>query len=372
MKYYLIAGEASGDLHGSNLLRELKKLDPDAHVRAWGGELIQEQGAHIVKHYRDLAFMGFAEVVMNLRTILRNISFCKEDILKFRPDAIILVDYPGFNLRIAEFAHENKIKVFYYISPQVWAWKQSRVKKIRQVVDKMMVILPFEKDFYKKFDYEVDFVGHPLLDAIEQQKEKLLAVNSWKKKAGLSEKPLIGLLPGSRTQEISNILPLMLTVVDKLPEYQFAIAAAPSQPLTYYKSLIGDKNIPVIADETYSLLSASEAALVTSGTATLETALLNIPEVVCYKGGKISYHIAKRIVDIKYISLVNLIMDREVVKELIQDDLNEETIFAELKKVLTPEHRSKLLADYSELRTKLGGSGASEKAARIIFENMEK
>ena len=371
MKYYLIAGEASGDLHASNLLRELKKLDSHMNVRAWGGELLQEQGAVIVKHYRELAFMGFAEVIMNLRTILRNISFCKEDILKFKPDAIILVDYPGFNLRIAEFAHENSIKVFYYISPQVWAWKQSRVKKIRKVVDKMLVILPFEKDFYKKFDYEVDFVGHPLLDAIEQQKEKLQAVNSWKKKFGLSEKPMIALLPGSRTQEISKILPLMLTVVDKLPDYQFTIAAAPSQPLSFYVTLTGDKDIKVIPDETYSLLSASEAALVTSGTATLETALLNIPEVVCYKGGKISYQIAKRIVDIKYISLVNLIMDKEVVKELIQDELNEENIFLELKNLLTAEHRNKLFSDYAELRMKLGGSGASEKAARIIFSNMK-
>jgi len=370
MKYYLIAGEASGDLHASNLIRELRKLDPAVNVRAWGGELLQEQGAEIVKHYRDLAFMGFAEVIMNLRTIMRNIEFCKEDILKFKPDAIILVDYPGFNLRIAEFAHQNKIKVFYYISPQVWAWKKSRVKKIRKVVDKMMVILPFEKDFYKTYDYDVDFVGHPLLDAIEQQKEKLQAVSSWKAKFSLSEKPMIALLPGSRTQEIKKILPLMLTAVDKLPDYQFVIAAAPSQPLDFYKSLIGARDIKVIPDETYSLLSASEAALVTSGTATLETALLNIPEVVCYKGGKVSYHIAKRIVDIKYISLVNLIMDKEVVKELIQDDLNEQTIFIELKKILSPEHRINLLADYAELRKKLGGSGASAKAAKIIQDFM--
>ncbi len=368
MKYYLIAGEASGDLHASNLLRELRKLDPQVNVRAWGGELLQEQGAEIVKHYRDLAFMGFAEVIMNLKTIMRNIDFCKEDILKFKPDAIILVDYPGFNLRIAEFAHQHKIKVIYYISPQVWAWKQSRVTKIRKVVDKMMVILPFEKDFYKKFEYEVDFVGHPLLDAIEQQKEKLKAVSSWKAKFGLSEKPMIALLPGSRTQEIKKILPLMLTAVDKLPEYQFVIAAAPSQPLSFYKSLTGTRDIKIIPDETYSLLSVSEAALVTSGTATLETALLNIPEVVCYKGGKVSYHIAKRIINIKYISLVNLIMDKEVVKELIQDELNEQTIFSELKKILTPEYRKNLLADYSELRKKLGGSGASAKAAKIIYD----
>lgn len=366
MKYYLIAGEASGDLHASNLLRELRKLDTLAQVRAWGGELLQEQGAEIVKHYRDLAFMGFTEVIMNLRTIFRNIKFCKEDILKFKPDAIILVDYPGFNLRIAEFAHENNIKVYYYISPQVWAWKQSRVKKIRKVVDKMMVILPFEKDFYKKFDFEVDFVGHPLLDAIEQQKEKFQAKEEWKKKFNLKSAPIIALLPGSRTQEIIKILPLMLTVVDKLPEYQFVIAAAPSQPMSFYQGLIGTMDIKIVADETYSLLSASEAALVTSGTATLETALLNIPEVVCYKGGKISYNIAKRIVDVKYISLVNLVMDREVVKELIQDELNENSIFVELQKILTTEFRKQLFADYSELKLKLGGSGASKKAAQLI------
>lgn len=368
MKYYLIAGEASGDLHASNLVRELKKLDGNAVIRAWGGDLLEAQGAEVVKHYRDLAFMGFAEVIMNLRTIMRNIDFCKQDILKFKPDAIILVDYPGFNLRIAEFAHQHQIKVIYYISPQVWAWKKSRVKKIRKVVDKMMVILPFEKDFYKSFGYEVDFVGHPLLDAIEQQKEKLSAVSSWKTKFGLSEKPMIALLPGSRTQEIKKILPLMLTAVDKFPAYQFVIAAAPSQPISFYQSLTTSGDIKIISGETYSLLSASEAALVTSGTATLETALLNIPEVVCYKGGKVSYHIAKRIVDIKYISLVNLIMDKEVVKELIQDELNEQTIFAELTKVLSSEHRKNLFSDYEELRNKLGGSGASSKAARIIYD----
>ena len=370
MKYYLIAGEASGDLHASNLLKELRKLDPIANVRAWGGDLLQEQGAEIVKHYRDLAFMGFAEVIMNLRTIIRNINFCKEDILKYKPDAIILVDYPGFNLRIAEFAHEHKIKVFYYISPQVWAWKQSRVKKIRKVVDKMMVILPFEKDFYKKFDYQVDFVGHPLLDAIEQQKTNLMTSDSWKEKFGLTEKPIIALLPGSRTQEISKILPLMLSAVDKFPNHQFVIAAAPSQPLSFYNSLLDGKNVKVIPGETYSLLSSSQAALVTSGTATLETALLNIPEVVCYKGGKISYHIAKRIIDIEYISLVNLIMGKEVVKELIQDELNEESIFTELTKILSEKQRTIILKDYEELRKKLGGSGASKRAAELIFNGL--
>ena len=370
MKYYIIAGEASGDLHASNLLKELKKLDTKAEIRAWGGDLMREQGAEIVKHYRDLAFMGFSEVIMNLRTIVKNISFCKEDILNFKPDAIIFVDYPGFNLRIAEFAHEQKIKTFYYISPQVWAWKQSRVKKIKKVVDLMMVILPFEKDFYKKFDYNVHFVGHPLLDAIEQQKEILLAGNDWKKRNEMEEKPLIALLPGSRTQEISKILPLMLTAIDKFPSYQFAIAAAPSQPVEFYKSFLGNRQVKIISGETYSLLSSSDAALVTSGTATLETALLNIPEVVCYKGGKISYHIARRIVDIKYISLVNLIMDKEVVKELIQDDLNEKTIFDELQKILSEEYRKNLFSDYAELRQKLGGSGASMNAARLVFDNM--
>jgi lipid-A-disaccharide synthase len=370
MKYYVIAGEASGDLHASNLIKEIRLHDHNADVRAWGGDLLEKQGAEIVKHYRDLAFMGFTEVLMNLKTIFRNIEFCKKDILAFRPDCVILVDYPGFNLRIAEFAKQNGYKVIYYISPQVWAWKQSRVKKIRRVVDKMLVILPFEKSFYHRFDYLVDFVGHPLLDAIQEKKLSFPSRKDFFAIHNLDQRPLISLLPGSRKQEIKTMLPLMYASSKKFPDFQFAIAAAPSQSTAYYHSLIPDKNIPVIPNGTYELLTFSEAALVTSGTATLETALLNVPEVVCYKGGFISYLIARKLVKIKFISLVNLIMDKEVVKELIQNVLTEENLTAELKKILEPENRIRIFKDYEILRDTLGGTGASALAADIILKEL--
>ncbi|MBA3972209.1 MAG: lipid-A-disaccharide synthase [Bacteroidetes bacterium] len=361
MKYYIISGEASGDLHASNLMKELKLLDKSPDFRCWGGDLMKEQGGVLVKHYRDLAFMGFTEVLMNIRTIFKNIDLCKKDILEHKPDILILVDYPGFNLRIAEFAKQNNIKVFYYISPQIWAWKQSRVHKIKKVVDKMFVILPFEKEFYQRFDYPVDFIGHPLLDAV---------ANYGKEKNTLelgSDKPVIALLPGSRKQEIATMLPLMLSIKDSYPEYQFVIAGAPSQNKEYYNSLIGDANVPVVFGQTYRLLQRAEAALVTSGTATLETALFGVPEVVCYKGGAISYSIAKQLIKVKYISLVNLIMDKEIVKELIQNELNEANLKLELDKLLEKETRDKLLADYAALKEKLGGAGASAKAAGLMF-----
>ncbi|MCX6292100.1 MAG: lipid-A-disaccharide synthase [Bacteroidetes bacterium] len=366
MKYYIIAGEASGDLHAANLLKELKKLDSQASFRGWGGDRMQQEGTTLVKHYRDLAFMGFTEVVMNLRTILSNISFCKKDILSEQPDVIILVDYPGFNLRIAEFAKQNNIRVFYYISPQVWAWKQSRVEKIKKSVDRMFVILPFEKEFYKKFDYEVDFVGHPLLDAIEQQKHEPVSREQWLQHNKLPAKPLIALLPGSRKQEITTMLPLMLSITNDFPGYQFVVAAAPSVPQTYYQALMRNKNASLISDQTYALLAHSEAALVTSGTATLETALFEVPEVVCYKGGQISYLIARSLVKVKYISLVNLIMDQEIVKELIQSNLNFSNLENELKKILEPVQRERLRSEYQSLKQKLGGSGASEKTAKLM------
>lgn len=366
MKYYIIAGEASGDLHAANLLKELKKLDSQASFRGWGGDRMQQEGTTLVKHYRDLAFMGFTEVVMNLRTILSNISFCKKDILSEQPDVIILVDYPGFNLRIAEFAKQNNIRVFYYISPQVWAWKQSRVEKIKKSVDRMFVILPFEKEFYKKFDYEVDFVGHPLLDAIEQQKHEPVSREQWLQHNKLPAKPLIALLPGSRKQEITTMLPLMLSITNDFPGYQFVVAAAPSVPQTYYQALMRNKNASLISDQTYALLAHSEAALVTSGTATLETALFEVPEVVCYKGGQISYLIARSLVKVKYISLVNLIMDQEIVKELIQSNLNFSNLENELKKILEPVQRERLRSEYQALKQKLGGSGASEKTAKLM------
>jgi lipid-A-disaccharide synthase len=370
MKYYIIAGEASGDLHASNLVKEIKKLDASAEFRCWGGDLLKAQGATLVKHYRDLAFMGFAEVIMNLRTILRNIDLCKKDILEYKPDALILVDYPGFNLRIAEFAKEKGFRIFYYISPQVWAWKQSRVHKIKRVVDHMLVILPFEKEFYQRFDHKVDFVGHPLLDAIAGR--KTVDEGTFRDENELNDKPIISLLPGSRKQEIAVKLPIMLAMPAKFPGYQFVIAGAPSLAKEYYEGFIAKSDAKIVFGKTYDLLSVSHAALVTSGTATLETALFNVPEVVCYKGSAVSYLIAKQLVKVKYISLVNLIMDREVVKELIQKDLNEKNLEEELKRILSGPVRERILSDYAELRNKLGGSGASAKAAALIMNYLGK
>ncbi len=365
MKYYIIAGEASGDLHASNLMKELKALDAHATFRCWGGDLMKAQGADIVKHYQDLAFMGFTEVLMNLRTILKNINFCKKDIMHYKPDVVILVDYPGFNLRIAKFSKEAGFKVFYYISPQIWAWKQSRVYKIKRTVDKMFVILPFEKEFYQRFDYKVDFVGHPLLDAIANAPEYLkpLDINT--------NKPIIALLPGSRKQEISVMLPLMLTMQKYYPDYQFVIAGAPSQKPEFYQTFIGGYNVKIVFNQTYQLLKKAEAALVTSGTATLETALFGVPEVVCYKAGAISYAIAKQLVKVKYISLVNLIMDKEIVKELIQGELNENNLKTELDKLLNPSTRNKIIQNYTELKYKLGGMGASEKTATLMIDYLK-
>ncbi|MGB3948595.1 MAG: lipid-A-disaccharide synthase [Bacteroidia bacterium] len=365
MKYYIIAGEASGDLHASNLIKELKLLDNKAEFRCWGGDLMQKQGAEIVKHYRDLAFMGFTEVLMNIRTIFKNIDFCKKDIQAYQPDVLILVDYPGFNLRIAEYAKASGLKVFYYVSPQIWAWKQSRVHKIKRVVDKMFVILPFEKEFYKRFDYDVDFVGHPLLDAVENfaEYEQQLSINT--------SKPIIALLPGSRKQEINTVLPLMLAMCKHYPAYEFVIAGAPSQTAEYYKTFIGNFDIKIVYNQTYPLLKKAHAALVTSGTATLETALFGVPEVVCYKGGTISYHIAKQLIKVKYISLVNLIMDKEIVKELIQNELNENNLKIELDKLLVPTTRNKIIQNYLELTQKLGGVGASKKLATLMINYLK-
>lgn len=370
MKYYIIAGEASGDLHASNLIKSLKEKDTNAAFRCWGGDLMEEAGGIIVKHYRDLAFMGFAEVIANLRTILKNIKFCKEDILKYEPDVLILVDYPGFNLRIAEFAKKHQIKVHYYISPQLWAWKESRIKKIKRDVDEMYVILPFEKDFYeKKHHFKVHFVGHPLLDAISERPQ--VSFNDFRKEHHLNEKPIIALLPGSRKQEIKKMLSVMLQMVPKFPDYQFVIAGAPSQDFSFYQSFIGDFNVKFISNKTYDLLSVAYAALVTSGTATLETALFKVPEVVCYKGSLISYHIGKMLVDIKYISLVNLVLDKPAVTELIQHDFNQKQLRVELQKILDEKHREKIFVDYFDLEQKLGGKGASKKTASLIIKSLK-
>ncbi len=371
MKYYIIAGEASGDLHASNLMREMKKLDSGASFRCWGGDRMKQEGGVLVKHYRDLAFMGFTEVVMNIRTIIRNIAFCKKDLLENRPDVLILVDYPGFNLRLAEFAKQQGINVFYYISPQIWAWKESRVEKIKRCVDRMFVILPFEKEFYKKFDVDVEFVGHPLLDAIDQQLVDSGDRESWLKKNNLSAKPIVALLPGSRKQEISEMLPLMLSVTDDFPEYQFVVGAAPSVSDHFYQSIMNAKQVPLLHEQTYSLLMQSHAALVTSGTATLETALFEVPEVVCYKGGRISYLIARSLIKVKFISLVNLILDREAVKELIQQELNSFNLKIELRKILDPANQKRILKDYIDLKSMLGGKGASARAARSMYDRLK-
>lgn len=371
MKYYIIAGEASGDIHAANLIKEIKLLDKQSQFRVWGGDKMQEQGAVLVKHYRQLAFMGFYEVIANLRTIIRNLKFCKQDILDYQPDALILVDYPGFNLRIAGFAHQKGFKVFYYISPQIWAWKQSRVKKIRKFVDRMYVILPFEKDFYANHNVEVDYVGHPLLDVIENEKSNLPEAVKFRSLNGLNEKPIIALLPGSRKQEISKILPEMLSVSPFYPDYQFIIAAASAIEMDYYQQFIDKSSLNVIYHQTHSLLQNAAAALVTSGTATLETALMNVPEVVCYKGNWLSFQIAKRIVNVKYISLVNLIADKPVVTELIQDKLNTSSLKGELEKILEDENRNRIFRDYAQLRELLGNKGASALAAGLMVSRLK-
>jgi lipid-A-disaccharide synthase len=372
MKYYIIAGEASGDLHGSNLIKAIHKKDSQAKIRAWGGDLMEAADANVVKHYRDLAFMGFAEVIMNLRTILRNIKECKKDIKNYKPDAVILIDYPGFNLRIAEFAKNLGIKVYYYISPQIWAWKKGRVHQIAKFTDKVFVILPFEKEFYAKYGYEVDFVGHPLLDAIGKRDESEAKAATLRKEFELTNKPIVAILPGSRKQEIGVMLPIMLKQIKNFPSHQFVIAAAPSFDLSYFKPFTEKyPSLNIISNRTYDLLQISHAALVTSGTATLETALFKVPEVVCYKANAISYQIAKRIVDIKYISLVNLIMDQEVVTELIQAKLNEKLLKQELGKLLsdTPE-RLKMINKFEELINALGSGGASATTAKLLIEDL--
>jgi lipid-A-disaccharide synthase len=373
MKYYIIAGEASGDLHAANLIKEIRLNDTKANVRAWGGDRMSREGAVLVKHYKDLAFMGFVEVLKNLRTIFYNLSFCKKDIIAFKPDVIILVDYPGFNLRIAEWAHQQGIRIFYYISPQIWAWKQSRVKQIKRTVDKMFVILPFEKEFYHRFGVDVDFVGHPLLDAIEAEiKERPFIAEEFISRNNLSNKPVIALLPGSRKQEINIVLHQMLSVVNNFPDHQFVIAGVDTIPEDFYHSFIGSKPVKLVFGQTHELLRSAAAALVTSGTATLETALLNVPEVVCYRGGYISYLIARQLIKVKFISLVNLIMDRIVVKELIQNQLNGNNLMHELDLILNhPEVRQKLFSDYTELRHKLGDKGASKITADLIREYLK-
>lgn len=370
LKLYIIAGEASGDLHGSNLMKNLTAENPNIEFRFWGGDKMKQQGGTLVKHISDLAFMGFLEVIKNIKTILNNIRFCKADIATFQPDALLLIDYPGFNLRIAEWAKQKGIKVYYYVSPQVWAWKQSRVHKIKKCVDELYVILPFEKDFYKKFDFEVHYLGHPLLDAVADFRSSIVDKQLIYSENNLSDKPIIALLPGSRKQEVSVKLPTMLEAVRSFDSYQVIIAGAPSLAPEFYLQFIKESD-KIIFGKTYDILEIAEAAVVTSGTATLETALFHVPQVVCYKSSAFSYQIAKRLVKIKFISLVNLILNKEAVKELIQQDCNPTLIQKEIGKILVGgDHRESMLKDYKELEQLLGAGGASKKIAHAMLKTI--
>jgi len=371
MKYYIIAGEASGDLHGANLIKALKGVDKAAHIRCWGGDLMQQAGGDLVKHYKEMAFMGFLEVIMNLNAIFKNIAFCKSDIADFQPDMIVFIDYSGFNLRIAKWAKKNGFKTNYYISPQLWASREGRIEKIKRDVDAMHVILPFEEEFYKKHGYPVNFVGHPLIDAISNRPGLNEAVFRENHQID-AKKPIIALLPGSRKQEVQKMLSVMLSLTSDFPDHEFVIAGAPSLDKEFYALYLRDKNVKFVQNKTYDLLSIATAALVTSGTATLETALFKVPQVVCYKANWISYQIAKRIITLQYISLVNLIMKKKVVTELIQNELTHKKLKTELEAILSGPARVEQLANYNTLIKKLGGTGASAKAAELIYGNSKK
>ena len=370
MRYYIIAGEASGDLHGSNLIKAIKAKDPHAVIQCWGGDLMEAAGGKLVKHYRTLAFMGFVEVLLNIRTILSNIKFCKKEIETFKPDVLICIDYPGFNLRIAKWAKSKGLKVVYFIAPQVWAWKENRVPAMRASIDRLLCILPFEKQYFKdRWNWEVDYIGHPLMQVLESQNNLPHPLPQ------IAGEKIIALLPGSRKQEIIKKLPEMLSVVDAFPAYHFAIAQAPGLDDDWFASLVpANRNVHIVKGNTYALLHHSIAALVTSGTATLETALLGVPEIVCYKGNPITLALAKRFVKIKFIALVNLIMDKEVVKELIQEDLNKKNLVQELSLLLEDENKkAQIKADYQKLKEQLyTGQSATDVAAEIIQEELSK
>lgn len=375
MRYYVIAGEASGDLHASNLIRGLRSQDPEAEVRGWGGDLMQEAGCEIVRHYKDTAIMGFVAVLKNLKKLKGNIRACCEDIQTWKPDVVILVDYAGFNLRIARFAKCIGIRVFYYISPKLWAWNTGRVKQIRKNVDRMYVIFPFETDFYKKYNYKVQYAGNPLVDAIHDRPFQNETFSDFVQLNGLSGRPIIALLAGSRVQELKFVLPQMLKMVRHFSDFEFVIAGAPSMKDSDYAAYVGDMGVKIIYGQTYRLVKQATAALVTSGTATLETALLKTPQVVCYsgEGGAFSYWLFKTVVKVKYISLVNLMLDREVVKELLMQKLNEKNLLAELSRIIYDEDvRQKMTADYEEIIERLGKPGASDRFAKLMIEDIER
>ncbi|MFW6268398.1 MAG: lipid-A-disaccharide synthase [Marinilabiliaceae bacterium] len=376
MQYYIIAGEASGDLHASNLMRELKKRDPEADFRVWGGDLMAAQGGTLVRHYRDTAYMGIWEVLMNLRSIFKNLHLCREDILRYMPDVVVLVDYPGFNMRIAQFAHNQGFRVFYYISPKIWAWNRGRVRRIRKYVDKMFTILPFETEFFARYNVPVAYSGNPLLDAIHNRPHKEESYQQFLERHHLRDLPIVAVLAGSRRQEIDRLLPDMLSMMQHFPDHQFIIAGAPSYSEADYASYMPSKgHVKVIFDETYSILQHARAAMVTSGTATLEAALLDCPQVVCYKmwGGKFTHFMARKvIIQVPYISLVNLIVDRELVKELFQKEMTRQNLKCELEALLFDGAvRETILTGYRELREIMGGPGSSEKTARLMLESLQ-
>lgn len=373
MKYYIIAGEASGDMHAANLMKQLKIRDAGAYFRVWGGDKMQAETNEMVRHFKDTSFMGIFKVLWNIRSIKKNFSLCENDIMAFKPDVLILIDNSGFNLRIAKYVRQSKLstRIYYYILPQAWAWKQKRVHTIHQWCHRVFAILPFEKDFYKSYGYDVDYVGHPILDALEQRKPSLLGPDELRKEFKLSEKPIIALLPGSRKQEIKTKLPAMLKVVGHFPDYQFVIAGSETIDLSFYKKYM-ETDVKIIFNRTYDILNNATAALVTSGTATLETALFRVPQVVCYEPGYVTYHLLKRIVKIKFICMVNLILDRMAVQELIGADLNEKRLVKELNLILEGEKRAQMLKDYNELEIKMGGTGASARTAELMWEDISK
>lgn len=373
MKYYIISGEASGDLHGSNLMKAIYRKDPNAEIRFWGGDLMQSVGGTMVKHIRDLAIMGFVEVVAHLRTVLANIKLCKQDILAFNPDAVIFIDYPGFNLRIAKFTHSHGFKNFYYISPQVWAWKKGRIKTMRKVLDKMFVILPFEKSFYDKNNVSnVDYVGHPLLDAVADFKS-VNKEDDFRKQHNLDDRPIIALMPGSRKMELRKMMPTMADLASRHPEYNFVIAGMTLLGDSFYKPFLTSENVTLVYNQTYLLLQSAFAGVITSGTATLEAALFHLPQVVCYRANAFTVALAKRFAKVNYISLVNLIADKPVVRELIQKDLNKNTLETEFSKITKDKNnRMAMIAEYENIEKMLGSKGVSDKAVEAILKTLKR
>ena len=372
MKYFIIAGEQSGDLHGSNLVRGIHSSDKNAEIFCWGGDLMQEAGAKLLQHYRRLAFMGFVAVIKNLGAIKKNLSLCKKQILEIKPDVVIFIDYPGFNLRIAEFAKTSGFSTYYYISPKLWAWNEGRVKMIREYIDRMFIIFPFEEEFYKKHGIAVEYYGNPLVDETEKRIASFPAKDEIFRSIGIKEQPVIALLAGSRRHEIEYVLPEMLKMISHFPTYCFILAGVKNIPDEFYKKIIGDTAVVLVKDKTYEILHISQAALVTSGTATLEAALLDAPQVVCYKADFLSMVIAWMVIKVKFISLVNLIMGLEVIKELVQYDLKEKILMSELSSILPGgAKREKILADYEALKTRLGPAGASGRIAMEMVDELK-